>query len=223
MRPSVLVQVPAGNILIDTTPEMRLQLLRAKVGAVHAILYTHAHADHMFGLDDARLFPRAIGGPVPLFCEESVERSIRTVFGYAFAEDAPRGAGGVPHLQFQRIAAGEPFAVLGQDVIPLRLEHGPFRVLGFRFGKLAYCTDVARIPEESWPLLQGLDVLILDALRHEPHPTHFNVSQAINVAQQLGARRTYFTHISHGLDHAITEANLPPEIRLAYDGLQLDF
>jgi phosphoribosyl 1,2-cyclic phosphate phosphodiesterase len=223
-RPSVLLQLPTGNLLIDTTPEMRLQLLRHHIGLVHAILYTHAHADHLFGLDDARLFPRALGGPVPVYCEAPVEASIRTIFSYAFTEDAakmPRG--GVPQLQFHRIAPFEPFDVLGETVLPIRLEHGPFQVLGFRLGNLAYCTDVVRIPAASIDRLQGLDVLVLDALRHEPHPTHFSLSQAIEMAAKLGARQTYFTHISHGLEHAECEATLPAGMRLAYDGLIINF
>lgn len=224
MRPSALLELPEGRALIDTTPEMRLQLLRAKRGVPHAILYTHAHADHLFGLDDARLFPKTIGGPVPVYCEESVERSIRATFSYAFTDVAARTpAGGLPQLDFRRIAPLEPFSLLGDTVLPLRLDHGPFRVLGFRIGNLAYCTDVAHIPEESWPHLQGLDVLILDALRYEPHPTHFSLSQAISVAERLEPRQTYFTHLSHGLDHGPCEATLPSGMKLAYDGLELEF
>ncbi len=223
-RPSVLIDAPGGRVLIDTTPEMRLQLLRAKVGAAHAIVYTHAHADHLFGLDDARLFPKTIGGPVPVYCEEAVERSIRTTFSYAFSEGASRlPAGGVPQLRFERIEPQIPFNVCGETILPLRLEHGPFRVLGFRIGGLAYCTDVSRIPDAAWPHLEDLEILILDALRPEPHPSHFSLAEAIETARALRARQTYFTHISHGLDHAGTERRLPPEMRLAYDGLTLEF
>lgn len=224
MRPSVLLQLPKGNTIIDTTPEMRLQLLRERIGQVHAIVYTHAHADHLFGLDDARLFPRAIGGPVPVYCEAEVEEAIRTAFPYAFNDQARRiPSGGVPQLDFQRIGPGMPFELLGQTFVPLRLEHGRFRVLGFRLGDLAYCTDVCRIPAESWPLLQGLDTLILDALRHEPHPTHFNLEQALDVIATLKPRRAYLTHLSHGFDHGPTESILPEGVALAYDGLALTF
>jgi phosphoribosyl 1,2-cyclic phosphate phosphodiesterase len=223
-RPSVLLGLPGGNLLIDTTPEMRLQLLRERVRQVHAIAFTHNHADHLFGLDDARAFPRAIGGPVPIYCEAETEESIRRVFHYAFHEKlAALPAGYVPKIEFRRIAPGVPFASLGQEVLPIRLEHGRFSVLGFRVGDLAYCTDVSRIPEESWPLLGGLDTLILDALRHEPHPTHFSLEQALAVVEQLRPRRTFLTHISHGLDHGPTESALPPRVALAYDGLTLDF
>ncbi len=225
MRPSVLLQLPGGNAIIDTTPEMRLQLLRARIGQVHAIVYTHAHADHLFGLDDARLFPRAIGGPVPVFCEEEVEQTIRTTFPYAFNDQARRiPMGGVPRLDFRRIGPGQSFELLGQTILPLRLEHGRFRVLGFRVGDLAYCTDVSRIPDESWTHLQGLDTLILDALRPEPHPTHFNLEQALDVIATLKPRRAYLTHLSHGFDHGPTESTfLPQGVALAYDGLALTF
>lgn len=223
-RPSVLLQVPAGRILIDTTPEMRLQLLREQVGYVHAVVYTHSHVDHLYGFDDARLFPKYIGGPLPVYCNEETEDTIRRVFSYAFHERAREiPAGHLPKVQFHRIRAGEPFEVLGQTVVPIPLEHGRFRVLGFRIGGLAYCTDVNRIPESSWPLLEGLDVLVLDALRHEPHPTHFSLAEAMEVVERLNPRRAFLTHVSHGLDHGPTETTLPPRVRLAYDGLALDF
>ncbi len=223
-RPSVLLELPGGNLLIDTTPEMRLQLLREKVRQVHAIAYTHAHADHLFGLDDARLFPKHLGGPVPLYCESETEEAIRRVFHYAFNDQASRiPSGGVPQLRFERIEPGQPFQLLGQTILPLRLEHGRFRVLGFRLGNLAYCTDVSRIPEASWSVLEGLDTLILDALRHEPHPTHFSLEQALDVIARLKPRQAYLTHLSHGFDHATIESGLPAGVALAYDGLSLTF
>ena len=203
---------------------MRLQLVRERIKTVHAILYTHYHADHLFGLDDARQFPKGIGGPVPLYCEESTEKVIRQAFSYAFHEHATNvPVGGLPRLRFERIGPGEEFTVLGQKVLPIRLEHGRFRVLGFRFGNLAYCTDVSRIPDESWPLLEGLDTLILDALRITPHPTHFNLEQALEVVNRLKPRRTLFTHLSHEIDHGPIEASLPPGVGLAYDGFAFDF
>ena len=224
MRSSVLLQSPAGNVLIDTTPEMRLQLLRERIGQVHAIVYTHHHVDHLFGLDDARLFPHGIGGPVPLYCEEEVEEMIRRVFHYAFepiARSVPTG--GIPQLRFERIQPGEPFTVLGQRIMPIRLEHGRFRVLGFRIGDLAYCTDVNRIPDESWSLLEGVDTFIVDALRPEPHPTHFHLDAALAAIERVNPRRAYLTHLSHGFDHGPTERDLPPRVALAYDGLALEF
>ena len=128
--------------------------------------------------------------------------------------------GGVPQIAFHRITT-EPFEVLCQRMMPIRLEHGRFRVLGFRFGNVAYCTDTNGIPPESWPLLEGLDVLVLDALRHKPHPTHFSLDEAVDVARRLGAKRTLFTHMSHDLEHEATNASLPPGMELAYDGLRI--
>jgi phosphoribosyl 1,2-cyclic phosphate phosphodiesterase len=223
-RCSVLIKLPLGNLLIDTSPEMRLQLVRERVGLVHAIAYTHHHVDHLFGLDDARMFPHKLGGPVPVYCELEVEETIRRVFHYAF-EDRTHAfpAGGVPKIEFKRIGPNVPFEVLGQTVLPIRLDHGRFQVLGFRIGDLAYCTDVSSIPEESWPHLQGLDTLILDALRVEPHPTHFSLEQALGVIERLKPKQAYLTHLSHGIDHRRTGATLPPSVALAYDGLTLEF
>jgi phosphoribosyl 1,2-cyclic phosphate phosphodiesterase len=223
-RPSVLIKLPLGNLLVDTTPEMRIQLLRERIGQVHAIAYTHHHADHLFGLDDARLFPKHLGGPIPVFCELETEDAIRRVFPYAFHENAARiPPGGVPQLKFERVEPGVPFEVLGQSVLPVRLEHGRFRVLGFRMGALAYCTDVSRIPDESWPMLDGLDTLILDALRFQPHPTHFSLEEALAAIERLRPRRAILTHLSHAFDHSLTESALPPGVALAYDGLSLSF
>jgi phosphoribosyl 1,2-cyclic phosphate phosphodiesterase len=223
-RPSVLLSLRGGNLLIDTTPEMRLQLLREKVRHVHAIAFTHHHADHLFGLDDARLFPRWIGGPVPVYCERETEECIRRVFHYAFREGMDRlPPGAVPKLHFIRVEPGVPFDVLGERVLPIRLEHGPFAVLGYRVGSLAYCTDVSRIPEVSLAMLEGLDVLVLDALRHEPHPTHFSLREALEVVAALKPRRTFLTHLSHTFDHGPTQAGLPANVALAHDGLSLEF
>ena len=223
-RPSVLFCFPRGNLLIDTTPEMRLQLLRERVRRVHAIAFTHSHADHLFGLDDSRLFSKWLGGPVPVYCEQETEETIQRVFSYAFragTELWPPGA--VPSLQFIRVAPGVEFEVLGQSLLPIRLEHGRFSVLGFRVGTLAYCTDVSRIPDQSRPLLEGLDVLILDALRYEPHPTHFSLSESLAVIESLKPGRTFLTHLSHSFDHGPTQDTLPSDVALAYDGLAIEF
>ncbi|MDX2039170.1 MAG: MBL fold metallo-hydrolase [Isosphaeraceae bacterium] len=223
-RCSVLFELPRGNLLIDTGPEMRIQLIRERIAHVHAIAFTHAHADHLFGLDDARLFPKYIGGPVPIYCEPEVEETIRTVFSYAFSDHARKiPSGGVPQLDFVSVEPGRPFEVLGQSIFPLRLEHGRFRVLGFRLGDLAYCTDVNRIPDETREHLQGLDTLILDALRPEPHPTHFCLAEALAEIERLRPRRAYLTHLSHFFDHERSEADLPAGVKLAYDGLALEF
>jgi len=220
----VVLELPAGNLLIDTTPEMRLQLLRARIRRVHAIAFTHHHADHLFGLDDARLFPKYTGKPVPLYCETETEEAIRTIFSYAFHERAAAiPMGYLPRFDFATIRPGEPFEVLGQMILPMRLEHGRFRVLGFRIDNLAYCTDVNHIPEETWPQLEGLDTLILDALRYRPHPTHFSLEESLEVVARLKPRQTYLTHLAHDIDHATAESALPPGVALAYDGLTLPF
>src|SRR5260370_5414236 len=173
-RCAVLIGTPQGNLLIDTPPELRLQLLRERVKLIHAVLYTHYHADHVFGLDDVRPFPRLLGGAVPLYCTEDVERTIRQAFAYAFQANLDKiKAGFIPELAFHRITE-EPFNVLGQRVVPIPLVHAHFDVFGFRIDDVAYCTDVNEIPRESWPLLEGLRVLVLDALRFKRHPGHFN-------------------------------------------------
>ena len=220
-RCSVAVGLPEGNLLIDTSPDMRSQLLRERIGRIHAVLFTHEHADHIFGLDDLRLFPFYLGHPVPLYCEAKVEDRIRKSFDYAFVERPPTHAGAAPQLTFHRISH-VPFAVLGARIVPIPLIHGPrFTVLGFRIGNVAYCTDTNEIPEESWPLLEGLDVLILDALRLTPHVTHFSLEEAIAVAQRVRPKQTYFTHVSHDLDFDRTNAQLPPGMALAYDGQRI--
>ena len=220
MRCGLVLGLPGGTLLIDTPPDLRTQLLREKVGLVHATLFTHDHADHVFGLDDLRLFPYYLGHPMPIFCEDQVEARIRKSFDYAFVEEARTYGGGVPQIAFTRITT-EPFEILGARVMPIRLAHGRFSVLGFRFGNVAYCTDTNDIPPESWPLLEGLDVLVLDALRHKPHPTHFSLREAVEVAHRLKPKRTLFTHMSHDLEHEATNAALPEGMELAYDRLRI--
>jgi phosphoribosyl 1,2-cyclic phosphate phosphodiesterase len=222
-RCAVLVKTPQGNILVDTPPELRLQLLRAKVGFVHAVLFTHYHADHLMGLDDLRPMPRYLGGAVPLYCTTEMERKIRSAFSYAFAGDADSvPAGYLPKLAFRTIDEA-PFQVLGQRVVPVPLIHAHFNVLGFRFDDVAYCTDVNKIPKESWPLLEGVRILVLDALRFKPHPGHLCLEEAVEVVQRLQPARAYFTHMSHDLDHETTNRMLPPNMELAYDGLSFEF
>lgn len=220
-RCALVLGLPGGNLLIDTPPDLRTQLLREKIGIVHAVLFTHEHADHLFGLDDLRLFPFYLGRPVPLYCEQHVEARIRKSFDYAFQHKPNLHPGAVPQLEFVTITT-EPFRVLGADVTPLRLLHGPnFEVLGFRFGNVAYCTDTNAIPPASMALLEDLDVLILDALRPRPHTTHLSLGEAIDIARQLRPRRTLFTHMSHEIEYAAVTAELPPGIELAYDGLRV--
>lgn len=207
---------------MDTPPDLRTQLLRERVALVHCVLFTHEHADHLFGLDDLRLFPFRLGKPVPLFCDTKVEERIRKSFDYAFSDRKPTHPGATPRLEFETIQAGRPFEALGLTVTPIPLKHGPhFDVLGFRIGDFAYCTDTNYIPDSSLELLQELDTFVVGALREKPHPTHFNLEEAIEVVERISPRRTLFTHISHDLDHAKTCQRLPDGIDLAYDGLRI--
>jgi len=220
-RCGAVLGLAEGNLLIDTPPDLRFQLLREGIGVIDAVLFTHEHADHIFGLDDLRLMPFFLGHAVPLYCEEIVEQRLRKAFDYAFTDIEHTHVGAVPKLEFRRIGT-EPFRVWDTLVIPIRLKHGPrFDVLGFRIGNIAYCTDTNEIPEESWPRLEGLDVLILDGLRNRPHATHFSLDEAIAVAERVRPRRTLFTHVSHELDYDETNANLPPGMELAYDGQRI--
>ena len=220
-RCAAAVGLPGGTLLIDTPPDLRTQLLRAGLGAVDAVAFTHEHADHLYGMDEIRLFQFYLGGAVPIYCEKFVEDRIRHVFDYAFSQQPPTHAGATPQIEFRRIDTS-PFEALGARIQPIRLQHGPrFKVLGFRIGNLAYCTDTNEIPAESWSLLEGLDYLILDALRIAPHPTHFNLEEAVAVARKIGAQQTYFTHLCHDLEHDATNARLPAGMQLAYDGLEL--
>jgi len=222
-RSGVAVFAPEGTILIDTPPELRLQLVRERIDLVHAAIFTHGHADHIFGLDDLRLCQYRLKRPIPLYCEEVVEQRIRTSYDYAFKDPDPNAHElAAPHFVTERIGL-EPFQLLGQWIRPIRLMHGRLPVLGFRIGDVAFCTDVNRIPDESWPLLAGLDVLIIDALHEKPHPTHFSVDQALEVIARVQPKRAYLTHISHRLEYATMNAKLPAGVEMAYDGLRIPF
>jgi phosphoribosyl 1,2-cyclic phosphate phosphodiesterase len=222
-RCGVLIRTPEGNILIDTPPELRLQLVRERVRLIHAVLYTHYHADHLFGLDDLRPIGKYLGEPVPLYCTGEVEGKIRAAFSYAFGPQAEElSAGFIPKLRFQRITA-KPFTVLEQHVIPIPLIHAQFDVFGFRIDDVAYCTDVNEIPRDSWPLLEGVRVLILDALRIKPHPAHFGLDQALDVIDRFQPEQAWLTHLSHEMDHEAINRQLPPNVQLAYDGLSFAF
>ena len=164
MRPSVLLQVPGGNILIDTGPELRLQLTRARISLVQAVLFTHYHADHLFGLDDVRLFPYKLNGPLPVYAHADTQAVIRNVFSYAFRPPTGNLQLVVPQLELRPLT-DEPLEVLGETILPIPLIHGKFHVYGFRIGNTAYCTDVSEVPEASFDRLQNLDTLFLDCLR----------------------------------------------------------
>ena len=216
MRTSAVVSYGALRILIDTTPELRLQCITHSVEMIDAIVFTHAHADHIMGLDDVRRFNAMRKGPLDVWADLRTHDTLTKCFGYAFKEPAPEMKVFRPHLD-RRFIEG-PFDIGPLRWTPIRLIHGDMPVLGFRIGRLAYCTDVSRIPDESFPLLEGLDVLVLDALQYRRHTTHFSVEEAIEAAHRIGARQTLFTHIAHALSHEETNRQLPPTMRLAYDG-----
>ncbi len=219
LRPSLLVETAGGQcILIDAGPDLRAQALAFQMTRVDALLFTHGHADHILGIDEIRRFNTLQNSSMPCFADDLTVTEIRKVFAYAFDPATPRG-GGIPRLDLFTILG--PFCVAGQEVVPVPIFHGRRPLLGFRFGRFAYLTDCSAIPAESWPLLTGLDVLVIDALREEPHPTHFSVAEAIDASRRIGARKTYFTHMSHDLGHAATCARLPEGMELAYDGLVL--
>jgi phosphoribosyl 1,2-cyclic phosphate phosphodiesterase len=186
---------------------------------VDAILVTHSHADHVMGMDDVRRFNVMAGGAIPLYAAPRTAAELRRIFQYVFEPPAQAG-GGLPQIALREIDG--PFGIGGLRVQPVPLLHGTLPILGFRFGAFAYLTDASTVPDESWPLLDGLDVLVLDALRHRPHPTHFSLSEAVAVAERLGPRQTYFTHICHDLPHAATNRSLPDGMALAHDGLSFD-
>ena len=220
LRTSIVVEGAGGTtLLVDTPPDLRMQALTYGLRRIDAILYTHSHADHIAGLDDVRRFNAINGGPIPLYGDPATVDEIRLRFGYAFDPAAAPG-GGLPDVRLWTI--GGPFCVAQLAVTPVPILHGRRRILGFRFGRFAYLTDCSGIPPASLALLGGLDVLVLDALRRRPHPTHFSLDEAVAMAGQIGARQTYFTHIAHDLGHAATCATLPPTLALAYDGLLLE-
>ena len=216
LRPSILVQRGDCNIVIDSTPDFRTQVLRAGIDHLNAVVYTHAHADHIFGLDDVRPFNFRQKANIPIYAHQPTFDVIRRVFEYVF--DTRERNTTVPKLDVN-IVDEDAFDVCGLAFQPIALMHGDAVIHGYRFGDVAYLTDHSRIPEASMSKLQGLDVLFLDALRHKPHPTHSTVEQSIATAQALRPKRTYFTHICHDLPHGATEAALPEGIFLAYDGL----
>jgi phosphoribosyl 1,2-cyclic phosphate phosphodiesterase len=207
------------SILVDTSTDLRAQALANNVRRVDAILFTHSHADHILGIDETRAFNRIQQTSIGCYASAETEAYLRRMFEYIFTGPGQEG-GGVPLLTLFSIAG--PFTLGGVEVVPVPLLHGTLPVLGFRIGEFAYLTDCNQIPERSWPLLDGVRVVILDALRESPHPTHFTLSEAIDVASRLEAERAYFTHICHELSHAATCARLPAGVELAYDGLVLE-
>lgn len=218
-RASVVISYGGHRVLIDTTPELRLQCCANNVKMIDAVVYTHAHADHIMGLDDVRRFNILKGGPLDTWADDATIAALKQCFGYAFVEPSPELKAFRPYLVHRRIDG--PFEIAGMTWTPIPLLHGTMLVNGFRVGNLAYCTDVSAIPESSFDLLHGLDVLVIDALQHRSHPTHFTIDQASEAARRVRAKQTYFTHIAHAVAHAKVSEELPPNIRLAYDGLRI--
>ena len=234
-RPSILIEIVPGpqapdhmrepfagavrSVLVDTSTDLRMQAIANHVRRVDAILFTHSHADHIFGIDDVRRFNQMQQTAIPCFGDAATVANLRRTFSYIFEPPLQKG-GGLPQLVLCRLAGA--FSLGGVEVVPIPLFHGVLPVLGFRLGSFAYLTDCNRIPDESFALLDGVRTLIIDALRHRPHSTHFSVNEATAAAARVGATRTWFTHISHDLGHVATCAALPPGVELAYDGLVLE-
>jgi phosphoribosyl 1,2-cyclic phosphate phosphodiesterase len=219
-RPSVYLETDDGQaILVDAGPDLRAQALTYNVRRIDALLFTHGHSDHILGVDDLRRFNALQHAPMACYADAQTIWDIRRMFAYVFDPATPRG-GGLPQLELFTIAG--PFCVGRQEIVPVPIFHGQRPILGFRFGRFAYLTDCSRIPDDSWALLEDLDVLVLDALRQKPHPTHFSISEAVDAARRIGARSTCFTHMTHDLRHESTCARLPDTMQLAYDGLVID-
>jgi phosphoribosyl 1,2-cyclic phosphate phosphodiesterase len=220
LRPSIFINTDdGGHVLVDAGPDLRQQALTHKIRHIDAIVFTHGHADHILGLDEVRRYNYMQRRRMPCYGDARTIADIRSAFGYAFDPATARG-GGIP--QVETFVIHGPFCIGRQEVVPVPIFHGQRPILGLRFGTFAYLTDCSRIPAESWPLLTGLDVLVIDALRETPHPTHFTLAEAVDASERIAARRTYFTHMCHDLPHAATSARLPAGMKLAYDGLLVE-
>lgn len=218
-RPSIAVALETGTILVDTSPELRLQAIAHNLRRVDAVLFTHTHADHTHGLDDLRIYNARQGVALPLYGSPASMEDIRNRFDYIFKQTTPTG-GGIPMLNLHPIEG--PFELLGRTVVPVPVLHGALPIYGYRFGRFAYVTDCSAIPDPSKDLLRDLDVLILDALRYKPHPTHFNIAQALEAIAALRPRRAYLTHLTHDVLHRRVSRELPAGVELAYDGLTFE-
>jgi len=219
-RPSVLIEYGGHAVLIDTTPDFREQAIRENIRSLDAVLYTHTHADHLLGIDDLRpLSFKHKPNRLPLYAHPDAAKFIRGMFRYIF--DADYKFGGLPQVELRPINGS--LELFGARFEPIVLIHGDAEIYGFRFGSSAYLTDHSDIPEESLNRLEGLDVLFLDALRYKPHPTHSTVEHSLATVARLKPQRAFFTHICHDLPHEKTNAELPANVKLSYDGMKLEF
>jgi phosphoribosyl 1,2-cyclic phosphate phosphodiesterase len=219
LRQSVAVESGGKHFLIDTTPDLRLQLLRHPIPRLDFILFTHSHADHLMGLDDVRPFNFRQREPLQAFASPMTAKAVRRAFSYIWDRDSQIG-GGKPQLELHEVT--EAFTHEGVEIVPIPVLHGDWTILGFRVGPFAYITDTNGVPPSSIELLRGVEVLALDGLRvAPPHPTHFTIDEAVACAQKIGARMTYLIHLTHDVDHAEVDARLPEGVRLAWDGLEL--
>lgn len=216
-RASILLQSEIFNILVDTSPEFRLQALRAGLKSLDAVFYTHDHADHFNGIDDLRVFCK--DHSLPVYCKEDVALAIQSRFSYVLNGDDI--AGGIPHLDLRILKPFEEVEIGNFKVMPIPVLHGKREIFAFRIGSFAYATDCSEVPEPSLPYFDGLDALVVGALRYWPHPTHYSVFEAVAFGRKVGAKRVYFTHLSHGLSHATLSAELPEGFSVAYDMLHI--
>jgi phosphoribosyl 1,2-cyclic phosphate phosphodiesterase len=217
-RPSIAVESGEQTILVDTTPELRLQALTFGLARVDAVFLTHTHADHIFGLDDLRRFNDLSGREIPVYGDAASLEDVRRIYRYIFT--ATQEGGGKPRIALHEMPPAMELHGLRIQAFPVL--HGDLPVLAYRFEDFAYVTDVSQIPPDSWERLRGVHTLILDAVRLSPHATHFCLSEALEVVRELRPERAYFTHLSHDFDHDVVNAQLPAGVELAYDGLTLD-
>ena len=222
-RHGALLELPGGRLLVDTPPELRLQLVAAAVGAVDAVWFTHDHADHVHGIDDLRVFT-VRRGDMPAHLAEEFVQTFRERFPYIFdASVQPPAGGSKPQIVLHGFDPDHPVEVLGTELTPIRLPHGGMSVYGFRVGGLGYVTDAKTLPPDAVSKLEGVDVLVLNALWFgRPHASHFNVEEAVEAARTVGARRTYLTHLTHRVTHAELLERLPEGVHPAYDGLVVE-
>lgn len=220
LRSSIALEAGDCHLLVDCSIDFRAQMLRWPMPWIDAILLTHVHSDHVSGLDDLRAYNFLQRKRIPVYSTRPFLEQLEQRFAYCF--HPAQAGGGVPQIEPRAIEPGHSFEVKGLSVLPVEILHGRLPILGFRIGSLAYLTDCSEVPAAARANLEGLDVLILSALRHTPHPTHFSLGEAMETARQLGVRRVYFTHVGDELDHQATNRRLPEWAQLAYDGQRIE-